>query len=122
MSYLILLPFVLVAIIGAVLLAPLAIGSMLLLGPLIFGCLLAVVVILRGYVAWSFANDPHTKLDDDAFEDWYYDECHIAAAEEVGPNSIEYDHLVEKMLEDDARKAAARKFYNGMDRHETADR
>lgn len=89
-------------------------GNIILL-PLVALCAVAVVIILRGYVAWSFLNDPHTKFDDaDAFEGWYYDECHVAAAELVGPNSIEYDRLVYKLLDDDARKAAARKFYDSM--------
>lgn len=89
-------------------------GNLILL-PLVLACVACVVLILRSYIIWSLSNDPHEKLDDvAAFEDWYYDECHIAAAEIVGPNSIEYDRLVDKMLDDDARKAAARKFYNGM--------
>lgn len=87
----------------------------LILIPLVFGCLVAVIVIIRGYVSWSFANDPHTKLDEnEAFEAWYEDECRIAASELVGPNSPEYDELVDKLLADDVRKAAARKFYDGM--------
>lgn len=86
-----------------------------LLAPLIFGCLVAVIIILRGYVAWSFLNDPHTKFDDaDAFEAWYYDECRIAAAELVSTNGPEYEPLIDKMLDDDARKVAARKYYDGM--------
>ena len=46
------------------------------------------------------------------FDDWYEDQCAIDAAERVGPNSFEYEPLVEKMIEDDTRREAAMHRYN----------
>ena len=41
------------------------------------------------------------------FDDWFYDQCAVDAAEMVGPNSLEYDRLCERYLEDETRREAA---------------
>jgi len=51
------------------------------------------------------------------FEDVYYEECCIDAAEVVGPNSVEYEALVERYLDDTTRREAAMTRY----RMETGD-
>jgi len=41
------------------------------------------------------------------FDDWYCEECSICAAELVGPNSHEYDYVLERLMEDETRREAA---------------
>jgi hypothetical protein len=41
------------------------------------------------------------------FDDWYDEQCAIDAAEVVGPNSPEYDRLVERYINDYTRRDAA---------------
>jgi hypothetical protein len=45
------------------------------------------------------------------FDDWYADECRIAAAELVGSNGHEYDGLVERFEEDDGRREVSRRIF-----------
>ena len=40
------------------------------------------------------------------FDDWYYEQCQIDAAELVGPNAHEYEHCVERFYEDEGRREA----------------
>jgi hypothetical protein len=41
------------------------------------------------------------------FDDWYAEQCTINAAEAVGPNSPEYERLVERFEDDETRREAA---------------
>lgn len=84
----------------------------IILFPLMFACFVIVVLIARSVM---ICKASHVNLDDaETFDDWYYDECWIAASELVGPNSPEYDQVFIEMHEDPVRKAKARKFYDGM--------
>ena len=55
------------------------------------------------------------------FDDWYADECAIDAAEMVGPNSHEYSGLVDRYIEDDTRRDAARVRYLAANSGTTTD-
>ena len=46
------------------------------------------------------------------FDDWYYEQCQIDAAELVGPNAHEYEQCVERFYEDETRREAHRIRYN----------
>ena len=62
---------------------------------------------------------------DQPFDDWYEDQCAIGAAEIVGPNSVEYEHLLERFIDDDTRREAAMHRYTmefGHHDHETPTR
>ena len=86
----------------------------LILLPLILACVVIVVMVLRSYIIWSLSAETHEKIDMlGEFDAWYWDECWIAAAELVGPNSHEYEAVFDRFYEDDARRAAARKYYAG---------
>lgn len=50
--------------------------------------------------------------DYEIFTAWYEEECHIEAAERVGPNSFEYEALLDRLLEDETRKENMRHRYN----------
>lgn len=50
--------------------------------------------------------------DYEIFTDWYEEECRIDAAEQVGPNSFEYEALLDRLLEDETRKENMRHRYN----------
>jgi hypothetical protein len=45
-------------------------------------------------------------------DDLYYEDCCIAAAEMVGPNSMEYEGLVDHYFEDDSRRKTFEDWYN----------
>ena len=46
------------------------------------------------------------------FDDWYYEQCQIDAAELVGPNAHEYEQCVERFYEDEGRHEAHLIRYN----------
>lgn len=48
----------------------------------------------------------------ETFDEWYEDQCAIDAAEIVGPNSPDYERLVERFVEDETRREAAMHRYN----------
>lgn len=51
------------------------------------------------------------------FDDWYYEQCCIDAAEVVSPNDPEHEYTVNYYLDDDTRREAALHRY----RMETGD-
>ena len=48
----------------------------------------------------------------DNFDDWYYEQCRVDAAELVGPNAHEYEQCVERLYEDETRREAHRIWYD----------
>ena len=57
------------------------------------------------YLRQLIATAPEKRME--SFNEWYEDQCAIDAAETVGPNSSEYEWLVERFVEDETRRDAA---------------
>ena len=51
---------------------------------------------------------------EESFDDWYSEQCSIEAAELVGPNSLEYEHLAERFYDDEEKRAVYYTMYTNL--------
>lgn len=51
-----------------------------------------------------------------AFDDWFYEQCGVAAAELVGPNSREYEAVWEEYYENAYFRRSMRIYFEGRNR------